>query len=259
MIFNQSSAEHNRLVSFWGNRYQNFTLNESGINSPDKKFVRLLYECKKEAYFKCLDQAGFNQESRGQILDAGCGQGYFASVCHRYYPKTRYWGLDISQNVIHHNRELYPYYHWLQVDFCQPKFTLATKFDLIQSIETLHLIIDDSYLTAGLKNLQRLIKPGGYLLISDVLPKYRLITKEYIVFHPLKFYLSNLKLKLESITPIYYFFAARKVNLPIAKQLLPFVPAEILYRLDRLLLRTDFPQFRPYPDSAMKFLLFRKI
>lgn len=251
--------EHRRLVNFWNRRYQKFTLNESGINSPDTKFVQLLYACKKEAYLKSLNPAGFNRESQGKILDVGCGQGYFASLCQQLYPKMSYWGLDISKKVIQHNQRLFPKYRWLHTDFCQPKFTLSAKFDLIQSIETLHLIIDDDYLTTGLKNLQTLLKPYGYLLISDVLPKDRLTTKKYIVFHPLNFYLSRLRLKLLSVTPMYYFFAARRVNLPLAKQLLPFIPAEILYCSDRLLLRANFPQIRPYPDSAMKLLLFQRI
>jgi predicted TPR repeat methyltransferase len=34
------------------------------------------------------------------VLDAGCGNGYYMSRLHEFFPEKRYFGVDISQRLV---------------------------------------------------------------------------------------------------------------------------------------------------------------
>jgi SAM-dependent methyltransferase len=96
-----------------------------------------------------------------EILDVGCGLG----VARRKLSIPRaYLGVDISSRTIELARELHPD---AEPDFCVgslPNLPLASaSVDAAICLEVLEHLEDDS---AALRELGRIIRPGGFLIVS---------------------------------------------------------------------------------------------
>ena len=254
-------SESERLKHFWNARYNQFSLQESGIKGLGKKYVHYLYQCKLEAYLKALKQCNIKTDDFVKILDAGCGQGFFAEQSTRIFPNYDYTGVDISDKVISHLKTKYQAYKWVLSNFCDPNFYIGEKFDIIQSIEVLHLIVNDTNHFNAMKNLSKCLSAHGTLIITDVLPVKRKAVSDYMVFRPLSYYekiCSELNLKISKIFPMYYWLPDRGSRIPPIKYLFYLFPSYFIYSLDRLFLNLKLPQIFPSHDAAMKMLIIKK-
>jgi len=112
-----------------------------------------------------LQHVGREFYSFNSILDFGCGCGRVIRWFHDHPSECSLYGSDIDAKAI---------------DWCRKKLTFATfsvndplppfrfpdlHFDLVYSI-SIFTHLDESYQMAWLKELQRVIKPGGIALLS---------------------------------------------------------------------------------------------
>src|SRR5438128_3608226 len=109
-------AEAERLKRFWETRYQRFSLSESGWLGAGEKKNRLLYSCKTHALKASLKDLGLKNDSSFSVLDAGCGQGYFARFYQDCFPRVKYTGIDISSKVIAHLKPSFSHYTFFADD-----------------------------------------------------------------------------------------------------------------------------------------------
>src|SRR5438067_1026359 len=101
-------SERDRLRGFWNSRYQEFSLSESGWLGAGDRLNQYIYRCKTQALLQSLTMRGFSRTDEFSVLDAGCGQGYFAAFYRERYPAARYVGLDLSERAIAHLRRAEP-------------------------------------------------------------------------------------------------------------------------------------------------------
>ena len=101
-----AAAEHAR--EFWDRRYQDFSLSESGWMGAGERYNWYLYKCKRQALMRALAQLGLNKTSPLNVLDAGCGQGFFAGVWQHDFPNATYTGVDICEKVVAHLGDKFP-------------------------------------------------------------------------------------------------------------------------------------------------------
>ena len=253
-------SEAERLRKFWNDRYQNFSLQESGIKTLSNDYIQLLYRCKLEAWLGALDRSGLRRRSGLRVLDAGCGQGFFADAVDRELVSADYTGVDISEKSIAHLNATRPQHRWICSDFASPGFSLSPPFDLIQSIEVLHLILDDANQTMALSNLAKLLATNGRILVTDTLPAARTQVNPYIVFRPLAHYeevARRLGLVIESVRPMYYFVPSRGWIQPPFNRWFARMSPQTVYALDRAALAMRLPHFWTTHDSRMKMLVLR--
>ena len=90
-----------RLREIWNNRYADFTLSESGWFGAGEPLNDRIYACKRQAIRGAI-AALHCDGGPASVLDAGCGQGYFARFYRAEFPASRYVGLDISERAIAH-------------------------------------------------------------------------------------------------------------------------------------------------------------
>src|SRR5215207_6656843 len=86
------------LHDFWTSRYQTFSLSESGWFGAGEEQNRLLYVCKAQALDRALNDLNL-ERSECAVLDAGCGQGFFAGYYERRHSHWRYTGVDLAEPV----------------------------------------------------------------------------------------------------------------------------------------------------------------
>ena len=112
-----------------------------------------------------LSRAGLSIASFSTILDFGCGSGRVLRWMHERFPTPRYFGTDIDTEAI----------AWAQTHLTFASFETNggqppsrfedSQFDFAYSISVFtHL--DEHHYRQWMSEMHRLLKPGGYLLMT---------------------------------------------------------------------------------------------
>ena len=118
-------------------------------------------------YAKKLVGSGF---SGGRIVDVGCGPGATALVLARAFPDAEVLGIDLSKPLLDLAREtaggadLEGRVQFERADV-QAMPLEEDAFDLVINANMVHLVDDP---VAMLNEIERVLKPAGHLLISDL-------------------------------------------------------------------------------------------
>ncbi|MFN6563897.1 MAG: class I SAM-dependent methyltransferase [Nostoc sp. ChiSLP01] len=103
----------------------------------------------------------------GNILDVGCGLGATTRHLLKYYPSTHIVGINISPQQIEKSRINSPECKFICMDAVQMEFE-DESFDNIICVEAAFYF--DSR-EKFIKEAWRVLKPGGYFILSDIIFK----------------------------------------------------------------------------------------
>lgn len=107
----------------------------------------------------------FIPEKHGAILDVACGQGASTRHLLAYYRPEDVTGINISDWQLEQARKNAPGCLFLNMDAVQLDFTDAS-FDAVICVESaFHFNTRERFLAEAL----RVLKPGGWLVLSDIL------------------------------------------------------------------------------------------
>ena len=104
------------------------------------------------------------------LLDIGCGACAFLRELHQKHPLITYYGLDISPNMIKAGRLVLPSATLVISEAGALPFK-PSSFNSIICYSVLHYIPNMEYLYYTLTDFKRVLKPGGRLVLGDVLSK----------------------------------------------------------------------------------------
>ncbi|GGW62954.1 23S rRNA (guanine(745)-N(1))-methyltransferase [Alishewanella tabrizica] len=107
-----------------------------------------------------------------QILDLGCGEGYYSGILQRQLAPKQLYGIDISKAAIRYAAKHYPNATFAVASAYQLPFA-ADQFDAIVRI----------YAPSLLSELQRVLNVGGYLLTVTPAPAHLVQIKQAIYPH----------------------------------------------------------------------------
>ena len=102
------------------------------------------------------------------MLDIGCGNGEFQHILAPLYPNSHFTAADVSDTLIEKARMLnssHPNVIFQVQDCTKLPDCWTEKFDLVTVAETLH---DLPFPTKSLREIQRVLKPGGVISIIDI-------------------------------------------------------------------------------------------
>ena len=103
-----------------------------------------------------------NGSIQGRLLDAGCGDGFFASQVRQRFNLKYVHGLDVSSKAIDLAGTKYPEIIFQQGSLSHiPEET--NSIDSVTMVEVFEHLVD---VEGTLKELFRVLKPGGILLIT---------------------------------------------------------------------------------------------
>lgn len=253
------AAEHSR--EFWGRRYQNFSLSESGWMGAGERYNGYLYECKRQALMRVLGQIGIELNSRVDVLDAGCGQGFFAGVWRNYFPRANYTGVDICEKLVAHLQNKFPDCEFFANDLVGWRHPRSQKFDVIHSFEVLHLLLSDTAVESAICNLTAQLKPGGHLLFTAAMPEQATEPNAYIRHQGRGFWntvFQKAELDLIAAHRMYYWLPDGGPKNRIASKILRLPGPTLLYALDRCAHCLRLPQMFGGWDSRTRLLVLSK-
>lgn len=130
--------------------------------------------------------------ARGEVLDAGVGEGYGAAILAR--TATTVVGVDLEPEVIEHAAANYPDVHFERADLLELPFP-DQHFDAVVSLQVIeHLQRPREFVS----EIARVLKPGGVLILST--PNRLTFSPDGIrnPFHTVEFSPSELRATLET-------------------------------------------------------------
>jgi len=107
------------------------------------------------------------------LLDLGCGTGRLATRIAGALPGCRVVGCDFSHGMLRHAHERWAAGSWVQGDALALPFPDAS-FEAVTSTEAFHWFPDQ---VAALRELFRILTPGGRLLVSLVNPHWESVSQ----------------------------------------------------------------------------------
>lgn len=251
-----------RLRDFWNSRYESFTLSESGWFGAGEGLNQRIYACKCQAVRRAIAALGLTRDRRWSVLDAGCGQGHFARFYRDEYPLSTYLGLDISERAVTHLQQTMPAAEFRVADLCGDAELDGRTFDLVQSLEVLHLILDDEAVGRALANLARRLSAGGALLVTAALPEETIQRSDYLRYRSRAFWdraIASLGLRLAASRPMYYWLPAGGPANKYLRYALTRLGPGALYAVDRAAFTLGLPQpASPGIDSRMRLLTLQR-
>ncbi len=130
----------------------------------------------EQLYYYTLRQAPRGEQPR-KVLEIGCGQGGGLNFLSRLESHSEFVGLDLSKNAIKHANARFgrpgklAYVHGDAEDLPFP----AQEFDLVINVESSH---NYPSLPKFLREVARVLKPGGHLSLVDVFTRDRCVFME---------------------------------------------------------------------------------
>ena len=116
-----------------------------------------------------------NNHSNFRILDAGCGVGATTIHLAKKHPNSNFYGITLTSNEIKFAEELKRKNDLKNIDFYQKSYNLTEfpneYFDSIYALESVCHAKDE---TIFLKEMNRVLKKNGKLVIIDVFTQYDL-------------------------------------------------------------------------------------
>jgi SAM-dependent methyltransferase len=242
-----TESPRERLRRHWDERYATFSLDESGCLGAGAGLSRMIYRAKEEALTTGLHGAGFTPNRRFRVLDIACGFGYFAGYYRAAFPLASYTGVDISARAIGRARDTMPNAEFFADDAVTWRHPQGARFDVIQAIDVLQLLIDDAEFDAAVRTLAVHLSADGVMLIplvfSDAPPPashHRIRSRAY--FDRL---IATLGLQVVSEAPMYYWLVDGGPAGRLARAFFARTGPGALYLADRLALRLGLENHHP--------------
>jgi ubiquinone/menaquinone biosynthesis C-methylase UbiE len=106
-------------------------------------------------------------EAVWDILDIGCALGDFTCQIRQLNPRNSVIGIDVAENAIRKARHLHQDILF-QVGSLPSLHLESERFDLVTALEVIYYLgsVDRE---RAVKEVYRILKPGGYFLFSSVL------------------------------------------------------------------------------------------
>jgi 2-polyprenyl-3-methyl-5-hydroxy-6-metoxy-1,4-benzoquinol methylase len=143
-----------------------------------------------------------------KVLDIGCGTGFFSEFYLRNLAHVT--GIDITTTSVESLRDSLPDGKFITMDFSAEltsKKEFENQFDIINMLNVIFHIVDDTKFERTLENLILCLKEGGYLLLSDYRGDADVSPARHVKFRRLAKYqiLREKGVNIVDIIPVYYF------------------------------------------------------
>jgi len=222
-------------------KYEEIHTRSITLSGEESKFFAELKINLLQRYLKPISNKEIN------ILDYGCGIGRSAQFIKKYFPKSSFFGVDVSQKSIDIAQKRYPKYTF---SYLNKKSNLGkNKFDVIfASVVFHHIPPKERHKT--IKNIHTALKKDGHLVIFEHNP-YNPLTvkvvkdcqfdKGVILLKPKETKKLFLSSNFEVQRLIYYFFFPRFLS-PLRKlePLLASIPIGAQYMVIGKKCGTDY-------------------
>jgi SAM-dependent methyltransferase len=225
---------------YWSHRLKaDFDLRGTGHASYSAGYNTWLYRQKAAILRKAL--ADIPRDARA--LDVGSGVGWVVGQLQRRSLNVE--GCDIADVAVERLTERFPTVPFFVLALGQDQVPRDDHiYDLVTMLDVAYHIVDDDVWAAGLRELSRVLKPGGKLIVTDRLGDQPERVADHVRFRSRRDWANasaTLGLRLLEVSPLFTWLA-RDAQLRGWSKLPDYARGAIEYLLERVAPRT--PQLR---------------
>lgn len=148
--------------TYWEDRLRtSFNLRGVGHRNFSESYNVWLYRRKE----RCIEARLHGVQLSGmQVLDVGCGTGFFVDWYLRRGAHVT--GVDITEVSVERLRAKFPG-NFHSMDIAAPDFAVSGPFDIVNMWDVMYHIVDPEAYDRALANIAAHLKPGGLFLTTD--------------------------------------------------------------------------------------------
>lgn len=156
---------------YWEQRLsQDFDLSGVGHKGLSLNYNIQLYNRRLEVLKSILSQAKIDI-SQSRVLEIGCGNGFYTQFFTQHQVRE-YVGIDITSISIDNLQQQFPDHRFVCADISELDVShMEGKFDIVFAADVRFHIVDDEKFKAAIRNVACVLRSGGLLIISDILPQ----------------------------------------------------------------------------------------
>jgi len=160
-------TEPYRPQAYWEERLSgNLGLTTVGHSGLGRAYNEWLYRARFRAMRRALRAAGVEVRNKS-LVEVGVGSGAWIPFW-QSRGVAHLTGLDITSVSVRTLQDRYPGFAFEQVDIGGPLPSgLEARADLVTAFDVLFHITDDAAFAQAIANLADLLRPGGYVILSD--------------------------------------------------------------------------------------------
>lgn len=150
---------------YWKNRHQEFGLDFRGVGNKGLSQEENIkqYEGAKATFLELLDKE--NIALKGEdILDIGCGNGFYASIYNELQVNS-YLGLDITDTLFKELRKMFANFKFEVKDVTKSK--IEQPYNFISMIDVTQHITDDKKFSFAMQNVKQALSNKGVFVVTS--------------------------------------------------------------------------------------------
>jgi len=192
-------------ADYWNERLnQEFSLKGVGYANFSRFYNNWLYK-RKSVVFNSLASNYFPDSNGKDVLDIGCGTGFFI---HKYLKLgAKVNGIDITDISVRNLSKKYPQGKFHVLDLSAPAGKLDEQFDIINMWDVMYHIVDDQAFERACKNVADMSRKNSLFIMTDMLgSEIDFIPASHVKFRNLDSYkkvLVRLGFQLMEVVPLY--------------------------------------------------------
>jgi SAM-dependent methyltransferase len=183
-----TSASHPRFdpKSYWETRLEEYPgLCGVGNTCLGRSYIQWLYKVRRAVFLRLL--ASLKTDFRAaRVFDVGAGTGFYLELWKQAgVPSIA--GCDLTEIAVTRLESTLPWARILRLDITEtlPSSELGC-YDFVSAFDVLFHIVEEKRYEQAIRNLCALLRPGGLLLFSDLLPRNGAVRAEHVAFRPLE-------------------------------------------------------------------------
>jgi len=172
--------------SYWETRLQEYPgLCGVGNTCLGRSYIEWLYKVRRAVFLRLL--ASLKTDFRtARVFDVGAGTGFYLELW-KQVGVSRVAGCDLTEIAVTRLESTLPWARILRLDIAEtlPSSELGC-YDIVSAFDVLFHIVEEKLYERAIRNLCALLRPGGLLLFSDLLPRNGAVRAEHVAFRPLE-------------------------------------------------------------------------
>jgi 2-polyprenyl-3-methyl-5-hydroxy-6-metoxy-1,4-benzoquinol methylase len=154
---------------YWEERLtDDYSLTGVGFRRLGPSFNRWAYEVRQTRFLDAVERLDLDP-STSRVVDVGSGTGFYVDRWLQLGATVT--GLDLTETAVDNLRRAYRDATFLRADISDRSAVEqigAGTVDVVSAMDVLFHVVDDAAFVAALANIRDLLRPGGYLLYSDI-------------------------------------------------------------------------------------------
>jgi 2-polyprenyl-3-methyl-5-hydroxy-6-metoxy-1,4-benzoquinol methylase len=161
-----ATGDSYRAEDYWADRFRKFgtSLKGPGHEGLSEADNAAMYAEAGQVFADYCAGQGISFAGRN-VLEIGCGTGFYTDLIARLGPPARFTGMDITDVNFPALRGRHPTARFVKGDATATPEP-GQGFDVIVMIDVIHHVVTDREFSALMANVRRWLKPGGVFVVS---------------------------------------------------------------------------------------------